>query len=1078
MNNLTTRKIVLGMLLTLVLAFSVQGTADALALNPGADESDLSTLSIGESITLSNISETANVANARESVSISVRGGSATFPRPDDTSRTTNSYAWTETANDTSETIGSTSSIDITVGSAGEVTVTVSYTETYSDNGVNRARNASFVRTYYVVRDRLDVSLSDTIRLRGVTNGVGHPYDHRQDIQIYAGDNRHNEVTYTTDTTDGGSGTFYIKEGNRYSILTSGAETSSGAEVWLSMGTRTVTSGALNDRPDTGTTNTVTAEVTGNGNETTGLYIYGRPTLIVSTGTNDPALNTDPQPLEDDPGREITDAIKAEIRDETNARTAVEGVPIKFDVADKSVTGGYLIPQEETGDPPIVDSSNNVITNPPATARTLNVRTGGTNDRATVDFQFGTASGKSEITVSALGMTKEVEVTVTGDDTTTLSESTNTRRSGNSDLFDLIALVEENGVGQPNVVVTFRTGRGTLTSTPADATETTATDDTNDDLVPNSGRIITETTDAAGRAHVIYNIGSNTGRQEIDASIYDSDSTLRREVAFVVNGPAQQVDPGTGTETGTTLSVSSRSISGAPGSSPSFSVTAPANARVTVGRLTDSFITAGGQASPGIFTGSQNVSLTLPSTARSYTLTVDSGTQSIRITITVEAETPGDTTTEGTLSLDVPASGAAGDRLLVTITVDPAAAINVTLGTTGGIGTLSRSTVATNSSGVGTATLTLGAAGSTGFVTASATEYDTRRLRVTVTGNPADSLSITSGSNQRGAPDDELDNPFVVTVLDEDNDPVSGVAVTFSVISGGGSLSATSVQTNSRGRASTVLTLGDDPGRNSVRARAAGVSRTVTFNATATGAAAELVIDSGNNQRGALNEELDDSLIVQVLDDDGNGVNDVSVLFRVTPGQGRLSQLGNGSAVRDRTDRRGFAEADFTPMGAGTITITARSGSLDPVTFTVTTGPPPASLDIVSGDNQAGTPGDALADPLVVEVQDAEGDAVDGVTVTFEVTAGGGSLSATTATTNASGRAQTTLTLGGERGINSVQASVSDLDPVTFNTSIDAVVHVAAANRPVMYWIDAGMLYRLAGAKAETDRCKCERCRC
>ena len=35
MNNLTTRKIVLGMLMALVLAFSVQGTADAL---PGSQE--------------------------------------------------------------------------------------------------------------------------------------------------------------------------------------------------------------------------------------------------------------------------------------------------------------------------------------------------------------------------------------------------------------------------------------------------------------------------------------------------------------------------------------------------------------------------------------------------------------------------------------------------------------------------------------------------------------------------------------------------------------------------------------------------------------------------------------------------------------------------------------------------------------------------------------------------------------------------------------------------------------------------------------------------------------------------------
>ena len=37
MNNLTTRKIVLGTLMALVLAFSVQGTADALALSAISD---------------------------------------------------------------------------------------------------------------------------------------------------------------------------------------------------------------------------------------------------------------------------------------------------------------------------------------------------------------------------------------------------------------------------------------------------------------------------------------------------------------------------------------------------------------------------------------------------------------------------------------------------------------------------------------------------------------------------------------------------------------------------------------------------------------------------------------------------------------------------------------------------------------------------------------------------------------------------------------------------------------------------------------------------------------------------------
>ena len=115
---------------------------------------------------------------------------------------------------------------------------------------------------------------------------------------------------------------------------------------------------------------------------------------------------------------------------------------------------------------------------------------------------------------------------------------------------------------------------------------------------------------------------------------------------------------------------------------------------------------------------------------------------------------------------------------------------------------------------------------------------------------------------------------------------------------------------------------------------------------------------------------------------------------------------------------------------------------------------------------RAEPPGKALANPFVVEVTDADGEGIRGIRVSFSVTAGGGSLSETSATTNASGRAQTTLTLGSARGVNSVEATVPGVEPVTFSTSIEPTILVPAANRPVMYWIDNGMLYRLAGTKA------------
>ncbi len=92
----------------------------------------------------------------------------------------------------------------------------------------------------------------------------------------------------------------------------------------------------------------------------------------------------------------------------------------------------------------------------------------------------------------------------------------------------------------------------------------------------------------------------------------------------------------------------------------------------------------------------------------------------------------------------------------------------------------------------------------------------------------------------------------------------------------------------------------------------------------------------------------------------------------------------------------------------------------------------PHTLTKVSGDEQEGTVGAALAKPFVVSVLDQNGSAFAGAVVTFSVTAGGGTLSATTATTDANGRARSTLTLGSDPGTNTVTATVEGLEPETF----------------------------------------------
>src|SRR5690349_13232367 len=70
------------------------------------------------------------------------------------------------------------------------------------------------------------------------------------------------------------------------------------------------------------------------------------------------------------------------------------------------------------------------------------------------------------------------------------------------------------------------------------------------------------------------------------------------------------------------------------------------------------------------------------------------------------------------------------------------------------------------------------------------------------------SIIVVSGNNQTGSVGAALGNPLIVKVRTRGNAGVPGVAVTFSVSLGNGSVNPTSVTTDSSGTASTLLTLG------------------------------------------------------------------------------------------------------------------------------------------------------------------------------------------------------------------------------------------------------------------------------
>ena len=292
-----------------------------------------------------------------------------------------------------------------------------------------------------------------------------------------------------------------------------------------------------------------------------------------------------------------------------------------------------------------------------------------------------------------------------------------------------------------------------------------------------------------------------------------------------------------------------------------------------------------------------------------------------------------------------------------------------------------------------------------------------------------------SGDDQEGLPGKPLADPFVVQVLDEEGDPFKGLTVKFSVLVGGGSLSATTPTTGADGRAETTLTLGETLGSNKVQVNVEDISQVVVFSAEATLPPVPTTLSriSGDNQTGLTGALLANPFVVEVRDENGNPLEGVIVTFAVGAGGGSLSDTNVD------TDTNGLAQSILTlgsDPGTNTVDVSVEGIVKTEIFNAEGTLPPPipTTLSIVSDDNQTGLTGETLADPFVVDVHDQYGDPIEGVMVTFTLLTGDGALSTETTTTDANGQAETTLTLGNEPGEYTLEVSVEGItQTVTFN---------------------------------------------
>jgi RHS repeat-associated protein len=248
-------------------------------------------------------------------------------------------------------------------------------------------------------------------------------------------------------------------------------------------------------------------------------------------------------------------------------------------------------------------------------------------------------------------------------------------------------------------------------------------------------------------------------------------------------------------------------------------------------------------------------------------------------------------------------------------------------------------------------------------------------------------LSAESGQGQTGIIESVLTEPLTVRVISQTGSPIANEDVIFRVTQGSGMVGAATaaparailVKTDSAGIAATSFKLGQraGAGNHKVTAAVVGFESNLVFNASAVSAAGnKLSVNSGNNQRSAILQQLPSPFVVVVTDEGNNTVQNSQVQFVVEEGNGSFE---NGeSLITKVTDSDGRASAHLT-LGsvAGLDRQRAKAYLLDGV------GAGTISAGFTASGFVPGDPGQTSITGLVLDNQD---EPIAGVTVRVEGT--------------------------------------------------------------------------------------------
>ena len=282
-------------------------------------------------------------------------------------------------------------------------------------------------------------------------------------------------------------------------------------------------------------------------------------------------------------------------------------------------------------------------------------------------------------------------------------------------------------------------------------------------------------------------------------------------------------------------------------------------------------------------------------------------------------------------------------------------------------------------------------------------------------------ISVNSGDQQSGNGGQPLAKPLQVKVTDAWGKPVRGATVNWSVLAGGGTLTAAVSYTGADGIAATSCTLGTAVTRQEVQAASPDMAGTALF--TLTNAAplqAQIMRISGAGQSAEAAAELPQPLVARVSQLSGAPAAQYWVVFKVMSGGGKVNAADSAVVTSD---------------AGGLVQVTWRLGSQpglaqqvkaylpglpeQVIYFDATSYGLAAALQWLSGLSYTGVAGKPLADSLAARVVDTMQQPVRNYPVDFSVTAGDGQVNGAATVrvlTNRQGIAKCQWRLGRQAG--------------------------------------------------------------